>query len=549
LETAMNDSELDRNVAAAFQVTDTGSDALSARLRAVQAGIRRQTWPERTRSSEFAPRAVIGVAATLILVFGLVGFPRIIHPVSAGAAVRQALSRVNTWHLKGWKTLDGRKVEWEVWGRRSPFFYREQVGTNVVVDDGTQRLSIYGPSKDGYQLKGVCLRLPSLQDAENVPWSYRQMVLQWRSALNPWKQTPQGPVFNFNGVNIDGYHVKSDNLYSIDGRTSLPIRYEKRTMDVDRDKNYTTVALLDADYDSPVPANTSLTTPPAGYREFDALAPSTGLPTQNEVAGTVIPAEQGDVHFQASPKVLLSTAPLDPSVVHDDQGRAYSAVTWWPLSWGNPDRNTMLMLFVPREPLASGAAPPRTLIAEFDTSVVAGWGAPDRSILRQDMTVTASLPKPGPPLVKAIAPYSRPDGRPRSNNYISYGGFDNLETAIYIARAWGYGQHSDSRTPNTAALRRQNYWSERAIVTANNLRVQMYREDLARTYRAIGNKARARRLLHDMLSEKRYLKLQCPPFDRSPEGYRAANNQLREWNQQYYRDARNMLAELDKGGK
>ena len=47
-----------------------------------------------------------------------------------------AIQRVNTWHLRGWRLHEGQRVPWEIWGRRSPFYYREQVGEEVTVDDG-----------------------------------------------------------------------------------------------------------------------------------------------------------------------------------------------------------------------------------------------------------------------------------------------------------------------------------------------------------------------------------------------------------------------------
>ena len=320
----MNHEELDQRVAVVFQIEGEGSDALRARLQSLTE--LRITPPSvgifRLRKS------ALGLVITTAFAVCILAFSHVRKPVTASAAVRRALSNINTWHLKGWQTRAGHKVKWEVWGRKVPFFYREQVGNNTVLDDGRQRLSIFGPNRDGDLIAGVSVRLPSLQQDANVPWSYSQMVEQWRNAGKPWKQTAQGPVFNFNAVNMEGYGVNTDNLYSIDGRTWLPTRYEKRVYNRGHESSRRTVALLDADYDSPIPVSAAAVVSPAGFHEFDALATPQRVPTKGSASAngftllceplavsadgsilvkmrgwlgnTPLPATQGDVHFQVN---------------------------------------------------------------------------------------------------------------------------------------------------------------------------------------------------------------------------------------------------------
>jgi hypothetical protein len=204
------------------------------------------------------------------------------------------------------------------------------------------------------------------------------------------------------------------------------------------------------------------------------------------------------------------------------------------------------MLFVPSEPLAAGAGLPTVLTAKFDALAKVGWGLPGHNLLREEMSVKIPLPKPGRSIIQAVAPFADPDGRPRTNNAISYGGYINLETAIYLARAKHYGEHADSRKPNTPEMRRHNYWSERAIAASTNLDVQFYREGLAHNYQEAGEFSKARRLLQDMLHEDRFLKLKVLLPDRSSAAMKKAQAELRKQNEFYFKQAREMLSALDK---
>jgi len=57
--------------------------------------------------------------------------------------VEAALSAVNTWHYRlethQWKASTVGSL-----GTRTPFFYREQIGSQIVQDDGKARSQIFG---------------------------------------------------------------------------------------------------------------------------------------------------------------------------------------------------------------------------------------------------------------------------------------------------------------------------------------------------------------------------------------------------------------------
>src|SRR5207302_1969596 len=76
------------------------------------------------------------LAVTAVLAAALIALLPRQGSRSVGAAVEAAVQRANTWHLVGWKLQGGQRVPWEIWGRRSPFFYREQLGEELNFDDG-----------------------------------------------------------------------------------------------------------------------------------------------------------------------------------------------------------------------------------------------------------------------------------------------------------------------------------------------------------------------------------------------------------------------------
>ena len=91
------------------------------------------------RPSTAAIAAAVFVAAVLVAVTPWKGGK------TGAAAVEAAVQSANTWHLVGWKLRGGQRIPWEIWGRRAPFFYREQIGdeeTYVIGDSGPRRISV-----------------------------------------------------------------------------------------------------------------------------------------------------------------------------------------------------------------------------------------------------------------------------------------------------------------------------------------------------------------------------------------------------------------------
>lgn len=331
-------------------------------------------------------RAVIGmIAAVAVVSAGFVLLPgRGNHAHgSAAAEVRAALAHVNAWQLSGWKLVQGRRVPWQIWGRRQPFFYREQVGDELMMDDGARRTYLMPPDAAMGRPRGIALTVSSTQTPTNVPWSYSRMVELFRPGDRTWKETSDTAIFNLNDSGIYGQHIASDNLYTVDKRTWLPTQYEVRR-GKSTDPRRPTVEFLRIAYDDPIPAFRVTPLVPAGFTRLDATkSRPESVPSENAVthdgltvqaspmaadtAGNVILRvrvwlggerldRSGAIGFFASAIGAVDAAGepgttiIDSPGCKDDAGRAYVSASYMPLIAGSHSDETFLIL-APLEPL------------------------------------------------------------------------------------------------------------------------------------------------------------------------------------------------------
>jgi hypothetical protein len=482
-----------------------------------------------------------GLAAAGVVAFGLLFVPHNPHKrnsLSASAQVRRALANINTWHLKGWKMQNGQRVPWEVWGQRQPFFYREQIGPDIIVDNGVQRVSLYAPYTTRYKgtRPGIALIMPSNSAVENVRWSYRRMVDHWKPDMSVWRHTPEGPIFNenFGGYANEGDQKESmtDFIYAINRRTWLPRWFEQRRGKI-TDGEREPSAHLDIVYDVPLSESVrALPTPPTDYVTYDSTSRPPAVDTESTVTkgGITIQLkplasdDEGNVLIEARAwigdtpvgkndplRIGLSQAddasePLNtgiPRLSYDDQKRAYVEVNWYSLRYGNPDDATSLMIWTPMEPAPSGTPSPaqlkvNLLVALAIDSRMGGTLYPhqDRILLQQKMEVPVTLPSPGEPLAQRIGDYLKA----REFQSIAVNGLDTLEAAIPCTRMSSYRNMSTSRE----IKERYFFWAERYVAIADSQFVQMWREDLANDYLLAGNRKRAVELFYDILNEPRF---------------------------------------------
>lgn len=259
---------------------------------------------ERRKDRTMYTIRMAAIAGTLILASALLIWPRSQPPVSAAARVRQSLQQVNTWHLQGWKLLDGEKVSWEVWGRRKPFFYRERVGDETVVDDGIQRVRVLEAAPNLTRPQGVVLRTPS-QPGLNVvgdgfTHSFRSVL-----SMRPIQQETATEIVFWAQNDMDA-RQKHD-IYAISKQTWLPVRYE-----VQEGANAAVVEHLDAVYGLPLPEALGHLEWPANYLVIDAgsVPDKTELPRDNV-------ARYGGLTVQLTPLAM------------DSQGRILARVRGW----------------------------------------------------------------------------------------------------------------------------------------------------------------------------------------------------------------------------
>ena len=483
-----------------------------------------------------------GAGLTSLCIVLLLTLPRFNRALSSAAQVGNALAHVNTWHLRGWKIVDGKQVGWEVWGQRAPFFYWERIGGQVIVDNGAHRTQIYPPDLAVCRKKGLILKTPSRQEANNVYWSYEHMVEQWQNHLRPWKQTPTDAVFNFNECNTFGYDTQADKLYVVDKQTLLPKSYEVR---LHRQHQVRTIEYLQVEYDRALPTSvTGSREQPRDYLVVDATRQPIGkaVPSENVVTEDGLTVQMTPLAMDTQGNVLMDirgwlgglvmdgtnslmlqvSAPLSERggppasyAYQDNMGRRYILVLGLQVpGLGVVEKSAYHFVFSPVEMRPEGSLLPDTLTVRmsFGPSVAVRTSGVRNTIMpkllfEKDLTFTLALPKK----TEVIDPirYVAASG---SHRVISIDSWENLSAHIEWSRSNYYGSRGlNARPVNRADIALSAEWMEAAIAASTTtFEVQSNRVDLAEKYRILGNKPRARRLLRQVLSAIPFLKFAEP---------------------------------------
>ena len=185
-------------------------------------------------------RSALAAAVAVLLVVALLILPVLDQSRRAaqnpGAAIAAALGRVNTWHFSGWKLIDGQKVPWEVWGRRSPWLYYERVGDTITWSDGKQRLRVFAPNLALKRLYGLVVKTSATQASGDLGFladpAYQSLVNTQRAradfgdgSTKLYAQTIT--VARFRRQNFTGMGgVNENKLYTISKRDWLPMTYQ-----------------------------------------------------------------------------------------------------------------------------------------------------------------------------------------------------------------------------------------------------------------------------------------------------------------------------------
>ncbi len=204
--------------------------------------------------------------------------------------VRKALENVNTWHLKGWKREGDKEIPWEVWGRKTPFFYHERIGAQETLDDGKERVLVFAPNPKA-NTQGVTLTVPSRPDAAS------SMGLSF--VLGLARQNANAGKLVASDLNTETFIreemvIGSDPAVQVNGQftfekgSPLPLRYERlhRLYHVPKNaqgafdshnlpenaaEKEWIAARLDGQYDAPLEDEAFHVAAPAAYRQINAV--------------------------------------------------------------------------------------------------------------------------------------------------------------------------------------------------------------------------------------------------------------------------------------
>lgn len=235
-----------------------------------------------------------------------------------GAAIAAALGRVNTWHFAGWKQINGKRVSWEIWGRRTPWLYYERVGDTVTWSDGKTCLRVFPPNPALNRPQGLLIKAASDQAVAssflNDP-AYQLFVDDPQAhdhfgdgATTLYAQT--AAVAKYRRQNFMGMSgINENKLYTISKQDWLPTTYQLHFENpkINQDTEY-----LQVHYGEELPEEVVSAPAPEGYSVLDFTRPSKEAATPSSHT-----AESHGFKVQAEP------------VGMDKEGNVLIAVRGW----------------------------------------------------------------------------------------------------------------------------------------------------------------------------------------------------------------------------
>jgi len=119
-------------------------------------------------------------------------------PFQYAADVRDAIDRAASWHLDGWRDSANGRRRWSIWGRRNPYFFREDIDGQIMIDDGVKRIELSAKdssSNTDNQTKGLPLQTTiyltdSSPRGDEFIWERMANLLQ----PDPLRRSAQGIV-------------------------------------------------------------------------------------------------------------------------------------------------------------------------------------------------------------------------------------------------------------------------------------------------------------------------------------------------------------------
>jgi hypothetical protein len=378
---------------------------------------------------------------------GLVALMRLTRPLPPEpVAPPLDAARAQTWHLKGWREVDGKKLDWELWGQTTPYFCHERLGECVRLSNNDKR-DIYIPSLEGTHP----LLVREVPEPKGSPLS----------VLLPW------------------------GLPERDAATGLPTRFQV-TIGKKIGSKHRVTAEVTAQYNVPVP--TALRTPLAHGDAFE-IAPRNAprkLPPGTAYVGAItlrhaVPHQDAEGNLQLTSAVLpgppggpnnLPMIPIASWSLTDDLGGTYQAYPQSSRSDPNELTPPQSELYFRIDPLEPGQPRPRRLSLKASTAFL--WSGEAAQYLRErgqenrrvEADIWVDLPKAAtalpPPYLAARVAAARFQHfyfQVHSSSYDERGKLRKLplETRRAAAKKALYWLEKDSAlTPPTTEERRRN---------------------------------------------------------------------------------------------
>ncbi len=446
-------------------------------------------------------KPVLSVGIGFAVLTGVwIALPRLVTPPVFATEVKSAIRRANTWHFVGWRMEGNKKVRWEIWGRRQPFFYREQIGGDVMIDNGKSRLRLLPP--DRFQTQGYAISLPSQRLPMTGPVMGTEPSEQFIAGIGGdyldhlYEKKRGANDVVFSSIHETGV-TKDESLLTISRQTYLPqlYRLERAVRAILPSKRFAdsygsprTAAELAMVYDVAIPGKVTTLSAPAHFQRIDApdglvLRPKVmerdtdgnihvriehWLGGKRLVVGQVFPWFQTNVLLQCPPY----TQPDEALYPTDESGRRYLPIAG-PANVFDTDRTDLWL--APLEPIAPRSAVARTLTLPVMAKLRFDKGIPDPyvtavwtqiPILSKTTTLFLPLPKSSVPL-----PF---DNQPTSEGLQVPGPVMPLAFAEAMARyryyRSGIGENRgvmpwSNREPSRKAL----FWLDRAITAGEKV--------------------------------------------------------------------------------
>ncbi|MES2463482.1 MAG: hypothetical protein V4671_23155 [Armatimonadota bacterium] len=487
-------NSVDARLADAARLLQTRDVPPALRQKVIAAFEAQSPWPQSPQRPRVARRLAACVGAVVVVgTLFAVSLTRVATPPVSAAEITSAIQAANTWHLQGWRLSGGKKVPWEVWGRRQPFFYREQIGNEIVLDDGEKRLHLLPPQRmhpTGLLLVQASRPLRTDKSARQTAYD-TTAFLDGTSGeyvsdftLKERKRGDTGPLILESRVTSSGY-IEEQTRVTADPQALLPMRYEviRRVYKGSGDHppglapdKVVVKAALQAAYNVPVPVDLlrgaeALVTPPPGYRvvDFTAMPRTPTGPQYGQarkggitlVCETLARDEEGNLRLKyqvwlgdvitATYQNLLDTSistrtppfnqPYEAQYPTDNAGNTYLRLSPPDGDTGAAMNEYKLGYFVTAIPLAGNVGntvrPPATLTLPLRVQVQVMEDDPEngmrlRTIAEENMTVAVPLPAQ----VGTLA-YDRP--RTKMAHLIWRP--DHRQETLRLAAAWRRGSY------------------------------------------------------------------------------------------------------------